>query len=557
MKSSDSPLLSVSNLKIGFRQGEAIKTAVEGISFSLNPGESLGIVGESGSGKSITSLAIMGLLPPNAVIQEGEVQLELDKGKPLDLLNASDDKIRSLRGKTISMIFQEPMSALNPLEKCGAQVAEAIKVHKKLSKSELKEQVLKLFERVELPDPERAYDAYPHEISGGQKQRVMIAMAVSCEPKLIIADEPTTALDVTVQGKILTILQKLCSDFNTALIFITHDLGVVSKVSDKLLVMRKGQVIERGSTHDVLHRPKEEYTRALIECRPRLDFSPYRLPIVGQDKIETAPNVKPDLEKELLKVENLNLSFAMKKDWLGKPTAYFKALQDINFHVLQGETLGLVGESGCGKTTLGRSLIKLVPIDSGSIKYQGTELAGMSEKEFKFFRKKIQIVFQDPYGSLNPRFTVGESISEPMIYHKITSGRKEARSRAMDILDKVGLEKAAFSKYPHEFSGGQRQRVCIARALSVNPEFLICDESVSALDVSVQAKVLNLLNDLKEELNLTYIFISHDLSVVKYMSDRVMVMRKGKVVEIQNANELYKNPESDYTKELIQAIPEI
>jgi peptide/nickel transport system ATP-binding protein len=385
----------------------------------------------------------------------------------------------------------------------------------------------------------------------------MIAMAVSCEPKLIIADEPTTALDVTVQGKILAILQKLCSKLNTALIFITHDLGVVSKVSDKLLVMRKGKVVESGSTNDVLHHPKEEYTRALIDCRPRLDFSPYRLPIVGQEKIETSPRAKPEREKEILKVENLNLSFAMKKNWLGKPTAYFKALQDINFHVLQGETLGLVGESGCGKTTLGRSLIKLVPIDSGSIQYQGTELSGMTEKEFKSFRKKIQIVFQDPYGSLNPRFTVGESISEPMIYHKITSGRKEARSRAMDLLDKVGLEKAAFSKYPHEFSGGQRQRVCIARALSVYPEFLICDESVSALDVSVQAKVLNLLNDLKEELNLTYIFISHDLSVVKYMSDRVMVMRKGRVVEIQDADDLYKKPESDYTRDLIKAIPEI
>jgi len=557
MSSSDSPFLSVKDLKIGFRQGGRIKTAVEGISFDLMPGDSLGIVGESGSGKSITSLAIMGLLPSNAVIQNGEITLEWKEGKRIDLLKASEDTLRKFRGKTISMIFQEPMSALNPLEKCGEQVAEAIRVHQRLNKKDLKNQVLKIFERVELPDPQKVYHAYPHQISGGQKQRVMIAMAVSCEPRLIIADEPTTALDVTVQGKILTILQKLCSDLNTALIFITHDLGVVSKISGSLLVMRKGRVVEKGLTEDVLHKPQADYTRALIACRPRLDFNPYRLPIVGQEGIESAEKTASEKGTEILKVENLNLSFAMEKNWLGKPTAYFKALQNIDFNVLAGETLGLVGESGCGKTTLGRSLLKLVPIDSGSIRYKDTELSGLTEKQFKPFRKKIQIVFQDPYGSLNPRFTVGESISEPMLFHKIASNRNDARARSIDLLDKVGLEKAAFSKYPHEFSGGQRQRVCIARALSVNPEFLICDESVSALDVSVQARVLNLLNDLKDEYDLTYIFISHDLSVVKYMSDRIMVMRKGKVVEIQEAEDLYKNPESEYTRTLIKAIPEI
>lgn len=556
----DLPLLEIKQLTISFGQGEQAVTAVENLDITLQSGETLGIVGESGSGKSVTSLAIMGLLAKTAHIDKGSIQFRLDN----EMVNLLDSEaIRKIRGKRIAMIFQEPMTSLNPVHTCGNQVAESIKLHMRCSGKEAKIRVLELFEQVNLPRPVELYDSYPHQLSGGQKQRIMIAMALSCNPDLIIADEPTTALDVTVQKKILHLLKELCEKNNTGLIFITHDLGVVAEVADKVCVMYRGKILEKGPVSEIFAHPEIAYTKALLACRPRLDNNPARLPVVadfmGEGGQKQAQAIKKpvdfDGQNNLLEVNDLNVWFPSHKDWKGKPTAYVHAVDGVSFNVKKGETLGLVGESGCGKTTLGRAILKLVPVHSGKIIFDGQNVVPLSQKEFKPLRKRAQLIFQDPYASLNPRYTVGETLLEPMRVHRVLDSDRLRRARIGEMMDYVGLPLAALKKYPHEFSGGQRQRICIARALVIEPEFIVCDESVSALDVSVQAQVLNLLNDLKAEFGLTYIFISHDLSVVKYMSDRLVVMRRGKIEEQGSAKEIYANPQSAYTKELIEAIP--
>ena len=559
---SDLPLLEIKDLTISFGKGENAITAVTDLSLTLQSGETLGIVGESGSGKSVTSLAIMGLLAKTAHIDKGSIQFRIDN-EMVNLLEAGGEAIRKIRGKRIAMIFQEPMTSLNPVHRCGNQVAESIKLHERCSAKAARKRVLELFEQVNLPRPMELYESYPHQLSGGQKQRIMIAMALSCNPDLIIADEPTTALDVTVQKKILQLLKELCEKNSTGLIFITHDLGVVAEIADNVCVMYRGEVLEKGAVRELFANPGHAYTKALLACRPRLDKNPVRLPVVADfmgDKhqdigLENKTPLDFSESENLLEVKNLNVWFPSQKDWKGKPTAYVHAVDGVSFIVKKGETLGLVGESGCGKTTLGRAILKLVPAHSGEIIFDGQNILPLSQKEFKPLRKKAQLIFQDPYASLNPRYTVGETLLEPMKVHRILRSDRLRRSRIGEMMGYVGLPQAALKKYPHEFSGGQRQRICIARALIIEPEFIVCDESVSALDVSVQAQVLNLLNDLKAEFGLTYIFISHDLSVVKYMSDRLVVMRRGKIEEQGFANEIYANPKSDYTRELIDAIP--
>lgn len=559
---SEIPLLEISGLNVTFGQNEHAVEAVKDLNLTLHAGETIGIVGESGSGKSVTSLAVMGLLPTSASTH-GSIMFRMENER-IDLLKTDNTHFRNIRGKRISMIFQEPMTSLNPVHTCGAQVAEAIKLHTGCKTREARIKVLELFNQVDLPRPEALYDSYPHQLSGGQKQRVMIAMALSCNPDLIIADEPTTALDVTVQKRILKLLKDLCSKNNTGLIFITHDLGVVAEIADRVCVMYRGEVLEKGLVNTIFNNPGHAYTKALLACRPRLDKNPVRLPVVadfleGRDpqiREEVKNHEKPS-ERNLIEVDHLNVWFPGKKDWKGKPLAYVQAVNDVSFTVKKGETLGLVGESGCGKTTLGRAILKLIPIHSGEITFDGQNITSFSQKEFKPLRKRAQLIFQDPYASLNPRYTVAETLIEPMQVHKVMGSNKERRKRIEEMLDYVGLPATALKKYPHEFSGGQRQRICIARALVIEPEFIVCDESVSALDVSVQAQVLNLLNDLKDEFGLTYIFISHDLSVVKYMSDRLIVMRRGRIEEQGFAKEIYANPQSEYTKELIDAIPVI
>ncbi len=562
---SDLPVLEVSDLTISFGKGELAKNAVEHIHFTLHKGETLGIVGESGSGKSLTSLAIMGLLPLSAEVISGSIRLATHGENSIDIIQATHENVRLIRGKRVAMIFQEPMTSLNPVQTCGNQVAEALRYHLRISYAEARLRTIALFTEVELPRPEAMFDSYPHQISGGQKQRVMIAMAMSCEPDVLIADEPTTALDVTVQKRILQLLVKLKEKNNMGLIFITHDLGVVAEVADKVLVMYRGKVLEEGSVKDIFKNPADPYTRALISCRPRLDSRPDRLPTVAdflkddqayKNNLENVARRTPQRnETDLISVSSLNVWFPSEKDWKGKPTSYVYAVNDVSFSVKKGETLGLVGESGCGKSTLGRAILNLIPTQSGSVMYEGEDLTKLGDRHMRPFRKKLQLIFQDPYSSLNPRMTVEQTLMEPLLVHKYINDRKGREQRIRMIIDRVGLAANALSKYPHEFSGGQRQRICIARALMVQPEFIVCDESVSALDVSVQAQVLNLLNELKEDFNLTYIFISHDLSVVKYMSDRMIVMRRGKIEEMGEVQALYANPESDYTRELISAIP--
>lgn len=553
-------LLDIRNLEVAFPDEKLnFTTVLKDIHLSLHKGETLGIVGESGSGKSLTSLAIMGLLPSNAKVQEGEI-LFGEADKKVDLLHLKSEKeFEKIRGNRISMIFQEPMTSLNPVQRCGDQVAEVILLHRKCSRKEAHQFVIELFERVELPRPEEIFNSYPHQISGGQKQRVMIAMAVACEPELIIADEPTTALDVTVQKKILELLRDLCAENNSGLIFITHDLGVVSEIADRVMVMYRGEMVEEGTVKTILSSPTEAYTKALLACRPKLSNNPVRLPVVS-DFLETSENQTVRQKHELssremiLKVDHLGVHFPLKKSGKNAP-AYLKAVDDVSFELRRGETLGLVGESGCGKSTLGRTLVGIQDAHMGSAVFEGLKIAGVNTKFPAQLRRKIQIIFQDPYSSLNPGKTVEEALSEPLMVHGIVKSRNQRQKRVYDVLDKVGLQAAAAQKYPHQFSGGQRQRICIARTLMVEPEFIICDESVSALDVSVQAKVLNLLNDLKDELNLTYIFISHDLSVVKYMADRIIVMRRGKIEEIGESEAIYSSPASAYTRSLIDSIP--
>jgi len=576
-------LLEVNHLVTEFKTDEGTVTAVNDISFTLNRGETIGIVGESGSGKSVTSLSVMRLIPnPPGKIKQGEIIYHSKTRGTVDLLKLSETEMRHFRGNEISMIFQEPMTSLNPVFTCGNQVMEAIILHQKKTKRQAKELTLELFRKVELPSPERIFSAYPHQLSGGQKQRVMIAMAMSCEPGILIADEPSTALDVTVQARILDLMRHLRDMFEMSIIFITHDLGVIAEIADRVLVMYKGKIVEQGPIRDIFANPQHPYTKGLMACRPPLDVRLRRLPVIADfmsedeqgnmrvletsiDKVirnvivtreETRRRYEELLQKKpLLEVRNLKTWFPAKKNFFGKTLEYVKAVDDVTFDVYPGETLGLVGESGCGKTTLGRTILRLVEPYDGKVYYNGIDLFELPNARMNKLREDMQIIFQDPYSSLNPRMTIGGAIMEPMIVHKMYGSDEERREKVLDLLRKVNLSPDHFNRYPHEFSGGQRQRICIARALAVNPKFIICDESVSALDVSVQAQVLNLLIQLRHEFGFTYIFISHDLSVVKFMSDRMVVMDKGKIEEMGPADEIYNNPQREYTKKLINAIP--
>ncbi|MCG8794487.1 ABC transporter ATP-binding protein [Tenacibaculum finnmarkense] len=550
-------MLQVKNLEISFKNAASV---IQEVSFNVQQTQILGIVGESGSGKSITSLAILGLLPKYATIT-GEILF-----KEQNVLNYKNSDFQKIRGSEIAMIFQEPMSSLNPTLTCGFQVAEVLELHTNLSKKEIKQAVILLFEKVKLPRPMAIFNAYPHQISGGQKQRVMIAMAIACKPQLLIADEPTTALDVTVQKEIIALLKELQQEYKMGIIFISHDLGLVSEIADTVVVMRKGKVVEQGITKELFLHPKENYTKALIKSKPTLKKRFKILPtVIDFIKNTVKTEVYTDEERKefhqkiyaktpLLEIKNLHKEYVSKVDWFSKRTVV-KAVNDVSFKIYQGETVGLVGESGCGKTTLGSSILQLEKATSGQIIYKGQDITRLSKKALKKLRKDIQIIFQDPFSSLNPRITVGNAIVEPMKVHNILNSFKERKEYVLNLLEKVGLEKAHFDRYPHEFSGGQRQRIGIARTIALQPKLIICDESVSALDVSVQAQVLNLLNELKAEFNFTYLFISHDLSVVKYMSDQLVVMNKGQIEEIADADEIYNNPKTSYTKTLIAAIP--
>jgi len=580
---SGTPLLEVKNLVTSFYTEEEIVAAVNDISFTLNRGETIGIVGESGSGKSVTSLSIMRLIqyPPGKILN-GEIIYHDQSGNAIDLMKLSERKMRSVRGNEISMIFQEPMTSLNPVYTCGNQVMEAIRLHQKLTKSHARNVTLELFDQVELPNPKRILKSYPHELSGGQKQRVMIAMAISCDPNILIADEPTTALDVTVQKTILDLMHDIQKERDMGIVFITHDLGVIAELADHIVVMYKGKIVEQGKVLDIFANPQHPYTKGLLACRPPLGKRLYWLPTIsdfmetdksgkireGDNSIEdvtekfiiTAENRRKAHEilykrEPILQLKNIKTYFPIRTGLFGKVKEYVKAVDDVSFDVYPGETLGLVGESGCGKTTLGRSILRLEEPLSGEIIYNGKDLRKLSLRELIPFRKEMQIIFQDPYSSLNPRITIGEAILEPMSVHGVLGSYKERRERVIELLERVKMNASHFHRYPHEFSGGQRQRICIARALTLNPKFIICDESVSALDVSIQAQVLNLLQELREDYGFTFIFISHDLSVVKFMSDRMVVMNKGKIEEMNDADEIYANPKTEYTKRLIKAIP--
>lgn len=575
-------LLKFKNLTISFQNGDQENTAVSNVSFSLIKGEILAIVGESGSGKSVTSLSAMGLLGKGGSYKSGEIIYTDRKGSSTDFLRLSDEEMRKYRGNKIAMIFQEPMTSLNPVFKCGEQVAESLILHLRLNKKEAKARVIELFKEVLLPRPEVIYDAYPHQISGGQKQRVMIAMAIACNPEILIADEPTTALDVTVQKSILRLLKNIQNKHGIGIVFITHDLGVVAEIADRVIVMYKGNIVEQGSVKEVLMTPKHAYTKGLLACRPPVDKVLKSLPTVNDfmfidkqgklssreqsvDKVfeslsisQTTKNKERQILYEqdpILRLRNIKVEYPISKTIFGKVKEVVKAVDEVSFDIYPGETLGLVGESGCGKTTLGRAILQLIKPKSGEVWYQGVDLVKCDVSKMRLFRKELQIIFQDPYSSLNPRMTIGEAIKEPMEVHGIGLNSKDRKVKVQELLEKVGLTSEIYDRYPHEFSGGQRQRICIARALAVNPRFIICDESVSALDVSVQAQVLNLLNDLKRDLGFTYIFISHDLSVVKYMSDRIVVMNQGRIEEIGLSDEVYNSPQQEYTKKLIAAIP--
>lgn len=580
------PLLQVQNLSIDFIADGIVTNAVKDISFEVATGEIIAIVGESGSGKSVTALSMLQLLPQQANIK-GKMLFSKNETAPVDLLNISAKEINTIRGKDIAMIFQEPMTSLNPVFTCGYQVVETIQLHQQISSATAKEKTIELFEKVKLPAPAKMVNRYPHQLSGGQKQRVMIAMAMSCNPALLIADEPTTALDVTVQKTILLLIKELQKQTGLGVIFITHDLGLVADIADKVVVMYKGEIIEQGITKNVLQNPQQPYTKALLACRPAKHQRGERLPVVndffsaeanGNDvkfksflsdetktkeaissqlKNETTENnlLKNDNASPVLKVENLKIYYPGKKKLFKKNIELFKAVDDVSLKVYKGETVGLVGESGCGKTTLGRAILQLIPATSGNIILDGRNLAMLSGRDLQLLRKDLQIVFQDPYGSLNPRLMVGNAIMEPMKVHGILNSTSQRKEKVIELLEKVNLSADHFNRYPHQFSGGERQRICIARALALNPSFLIFDESVSALDVSVQAQVLNLLNNLKKEFGFTSIFISHDLSVVRYISDRILVMSKGKIVEEGLADEVYFSPKNEYTKKLIDAIP--
>lgn len=576
-------LLEVKNLVTEFRTEDETVKAVNDISFTLSKGETIGIVGESGSGKSVTSLSVMRLIPnPPGKITGGQIIYHSKTKGPIDIVKISEKEMREVRGNEIAMIFQEPMTSLNPVYTCGDQVMEAILLHQKTSKKAAKELTIALFKEVQLPRPEDIFDSYPHQISGGQKQRVMIAMAMSCQPNILIADEPTTALDVTVQATILDLMLKLQREHDMGIMFITHDLGVIAELADKVVVMYKGKIVEQGSVMEIFSKPRHPYTKGLLACRPPLNKRLQWLPTVADfmqtsdigEMIESKQSVeevtnnlvvskgeREEAHKKLyakepiLQIKNLKTYFPIKKGIFGKAKDFVRAVDDVTFDVYPGETLGLVGESGCGKTTLGRAVLRLVEPTGGEVFFNGINVTTLDQKKLRELRKDIQIIFQDPYSSLNPRITIGQAIMEPMQVHEILENDKARKARVIELLERVNMNESHFYRYPHEFSGGQRQRICIARALALKPKFIICDESVSALDVSVQAQVLNLLNELKREFDFTYIFISHDLSVVKFMSDRMVVMNKGKVEEMGDADEIYNNPQTEYTKNLITAIP--
>jgi peptide/nickel transport system ATP-binding protein len=565
-------MLNVENLNIDFynQEDKSWFTAVKKISFNVKKGTILGIVGESGSGKSVTSFSIMRLHDEGLAKITGDIEFE-----DISLLNLDANEIRHIRGNQISMIFQEPMTSLNPVFTCGDQVAEAIILHQKVDKAEAKKQTIALFNEVQLPRPEKIFDSYPHQISGGQKQRVMIAMALSCNPKLLIADEPTTALDVTVQKTILQLLLKLKTERNMAMIFISHDLGVVNEIADEVAVMYKGEIVEQGPAKSVFENPQHPYTKGLLACRPSPTLQLKKLPVVAdffnnetgdspaylmasnQLTVAEIEQRRQTLygQKPLLQIKDLCTWYPIRNGLFGKTTDYVKAVDGINFEVFPGETLGLVGESGCGKTTLGRTILRLIQPTSGSIIFNGQDITNLGKNELRKLRKDIQIIFQDPYASLNPKLSIGQSILEPLQVHQLYQNNAERKQKVLELLDKVGLKAEHFNRYPHEFSGGQRQRVVIARALALQPKFIICDESVSALDVSVQAQVLNLIRSLQEEFGLTYIFISHDLAVIKHISDRILVMNKGKIEEEGFPEELFNAPKAEYTQKLIAAIP--
>lgn len=556
------PLLEVRQLGISFLREKSYIPVIHGIDFQLNSNEILGVVGESGSGKSVSSLAIMGLLPKRiSSINSGSIVFN---GK--EITNLSDKEFQKIRGNEIAMIFQEPMSSLNPSLKCGYQVAEILERHTELSNREIKAEVLSLFEKVKLPNPEELFNKYPHQISGGQKQRVMIAMAIACKPKILIADEPTTALDVTVQKEIIQLLKDLQQETKMSILFISHDLSLVSEIANRVLVMYKGEIVEQGIAKAIFENPQHNYTKALIASRPSLDFRLKRLPTIQDflnnsvsNEIVSSEERKENQEKlyaqqPILEVKNVEKEYLSTVGLFGKKLS-FKAVDDVSFKIYEGETVGLVGESGCGKSTLGNAILQLDKATAGQIFYKGNDITKLSKDEIRKLRKEIQLIFQDPYSSLNPRIPVGKAIMEPMKVHGLYKNDSERKAKTIEILERVGLDEAFFNRYPHEFSGGQRQRIGIARTIALQPKLIVCDESVSALDISVQAQVLNLLNELKENFGFTYIFISHDLAVVKYMSDQVLVMNKGKMEEIADADELYSNPKSAYTKKLIDAIP--
>ncbi len=580
-------ILQVSNLTVEFSSAHRKVNAVDSIDFSLKSSETVGFVGESGSGKSVTSLSLLSLIPsPPGRVVSGEIWFKSRKFGEVNLLKISPKQLRQIRGSEISMIFQDPNTSLNPAYTCGNQVIEAIQLHEELSYKNAYQRALELFADVKLPSPERIFSSYPHQISGGQKQRVMIAMALACNPSIIIADEPTTALDVTIQATILKLLSDLRDAHHTSIIFITHDLGVLAEIADQVMVMYMGKCVENGNVWDIFSNPKHPYTKGLLACRPRLDIKLEELPVVS-DFMQTDENgriiaiesakfssvgqaimmsYKTDEELRLqhnqlisqpplLSVRDLVVKYPEGKSFWGKPLRFVTAVDGVSFDVYPGETLGLVGESGCGKSTLGRAILRLTEPTSGQIIFDGTDITRLDNSQMRRYRRDMQIVFQDPYASLNPRITIGEAIMEPLRIHRILDSEKDRKDYVVELLETVNLSAVHFDRYPHEFSGGQRQRICLARTIAIKPRFVVCDESVSALDVSVQAQVLNLLNRLKDKYNLTYIFISHDLAVVKFISDRIMVMNKGQIEEISFAEDVYEAPKSEYTRKLIASIP--
>ncbi|MFQ5447632.1 MAG: ABC transporter ATP-binding protein [Saprospiraceae bacterium] len=544
------PLLQIQNLQIHFPLEAGTIEAVRGITFSLKKGETLGIVGESGSGKSVTALSILGLLPVPGQVAGGEIHFAPKEGEPIDLAKLPERQFQKIRGREIAMIFQEPATSLNPVFRCGGQVAGAIRLHGQADKKEARKQVLTLFEKVKLPDPERIYRSYPHQLSGGQIQRVMIAMALSGNPSLLIADEPTSSLDVTVQKAILELMSELKTEWGGSTIFISHDLAVVAQVASRVLVMKNGEIVEQGRVGDIFNNPSHAYTKELLRSSSQFSVGSSQFSVGSSqfsvDKQQRAP---------IINVQNLSTWFPSKKNFFGKPKVYVKAVDDVKLDIFPGETLGLVGESGSGKTTLGRTILRLQEPSGGEVLYGEANLAELPAGEWKALRKDLQIIFQNPDASLNPRLPVGPAIVEPMLVHGILANENERRDRALELLETVGLEVSHFWRYPNEFSGGQRQRICIARALAVEPKFIVCDECVSALDVTVQAQVLHLLMKLKKEHGLTYLFISHDLSVVRSISDRIAVMKDGEIVELGDTEEVYNHPKSEYTKQLLAAIP--